>query len=397
VRGCAYRWNVTTVTRRLTNTVVRDWWIDAAVGVVAAAFLALVTRHVPVGPHRHPLDAVGYVLLAAAGLSMAWLRRRPLQVLVVAAIVLSVFVARDYPNGPVWLTGPVALFALSWRSGRRIAFVGAAALLVDLLIVDTIAGEQILVLPLFYTGWAAAVIFAGDVLRNRRQHVLQLQERARYLERTREEETRRRLAEERLRIARDLHDSVAHAMATINVQAGAAAHVVDRTPSAAKDALTAIRHASSDVLDELTAMLALLRDGEVDRRPTPTIGDIPRLVDEVRARTGLVVWLRLDGPIASFPAAVSMASYRIVQESLTNVVRHAGPATARVTVHATDSGELEIEIADDGAGAASGMPSTGSGAGILGMRERAESTGGQLSAGRAADRGFTVRATWGPT
>jgi signal transduction histidine kinase len=374
---------------------VRGWSVDAAIGAVATAFLLLTARHLPVGAHRHAVDAAGYALLAVAGLSMGWVRRRPLQVLLVAAVVLTVFVVRDYPNGPVWLIGPAALFALAWRSGRRVAFLGAAALLIDLLVADAIVGEQLLVLPLFYTGWAAAVIFAGDVLRNRRQHVLQLQERARYLERTREEETRRRLAEERLRIARDLHDSVAHAMATINVQAGAAAHVVDRTPAAAKDALTAIRHASGDVLDELTAMLALLRDGDVDRRPTPTIGDISRLVDEVRVRTGLAVWLRLDGPVESIPPAVSTAAYRIVQESLTNVVRHAVPATARVTVHASDGGGLEVEVTDDGAGAGSDRKSAGSGAGIRGMRERAETTGGKLTVGSTSERGFTVRASWG--
>jgi signal transduction histidine kinase len=159
--------------------------------------------------------------------------------------------------------------------------------------------------------------------------------------------------------------------------------------------LTAIRQASGDVLDELTAMLALLRDGEIDRRPTPTVADIPRLVDEVGARTGLVVRLRFDGWIESVHAAVSTAAYRIVQESLTNVVRHAGPATADVTVHVTGSGGLQVEVTDDGAGSADDTRSVGSCSGIRGMRERAEATGGRLTAGPAADRGFTVRASWG--
>ena len=143
---------------------------------------------------------------------------------------------------------------------------------------------------MLFVGWSAAAVFLGDVLRNRRSHLAELEERAHYLERTREEEARRRVAEERLRIARDLHDSVAHAMATINVQAGAAAHVVDRRPAAAKEALTAIQRASADVLDELAAMLDLLRDDgrAAERAPTPGLRADrgPRGVDARRARPG---------------------------------------------------------------------------------------------------------------
>jgi signal transduction histidine kinase len=370
--------------------------VDVGIGVGAAAFLLLVTSHVPVPASRRPLDFAGYVLLAAVGLSCVWLRRRPLLTLAVSAVVLTAFIARQYPNGPVWLTGLLALFALSWRTTRRSALLGAAALCTALAVTNAVVGEQKLLLPLFYVGWSVAVVFAGDVLRNRKLHVAQLQERARHLERTREEETRRRLAEQRLRIARDLHDSVAHAMATINVQAGAAAHVVDRRPEAAKEALAAIRHASSDVLDELAAMLTLLRDDTpVDRRPTPIIGDIPRLVDDIRSRTGLTVWLRVDGPTQTVALPVSTATYRIVQESLTNVVRHAGPASARVMVHAGADGALDVEVVDDGAGSADPAARVGTGTGIRGMQERAEATGGQLTVGPEPGGGFAVRAKWG--
>ena len=133
---------------------------------------------------------------------------------------------------------------------------------------------------MLFVGWSAAAVFLGDVLRNRRSHLAELEERAHYLELTREEEARRRVAEERLRIARDLHDGVAHAMATINVQAGAAAHVVDRRPAAAKEALEAIQRASADVLDELAALLDLLRDDgqQAERAPTPDLSGIEDLV-----------------------------------------------------------------------------------------------------------------------
>jgi len=139
-----------------------------------------------------------------------------------------------------------------------------------------------LLLHLVFVGWSAAAVLLGDVLRTRRERMTQLEDRARFLERTREEETRRRLAEDRLRIARDLHDSVAHAMATINVHAGAAAHVVDRRPEAAKDALVAIQRASGEVLDELAALLGLLRDvgDSTDRAPTPGLDQIGALFGE---------------------------------------------------------------------------------------------------------------------
>ena len=190
------------------------------------------------------------------------------------------------------------------------------------------SGEPIL--SLLFVGWSAAAVFLGDVLRNRRSHLAELEERAHYLELTREEEARRRVAEERLRIARDLHDGVAHAMATINVQAGAAAHVVDRRPAAAKEALEAIQRASVDVLDELAALLDLVArrrtagGAGADARPVRDRGPRGRVDAARRDRT------RRRRPLATVPSPVGTAAYRIVQESLTNVVRHAHAAHARV-------------------------------------------------------------------
>ena len=252
------------------------------------------------------------------------------------------------------------------------------------------------VLPFFYLGWSAAAVFLGDALRNRRSYLRELEERARYLELTREQQARRQVAEDRLRIARDLHDSVAHAMATINVQAGAAAHVVDRRPEVAKEAFAAIRRASGEVLDELAAMLTLLRDdGETaERAPTPGIDEVSQLVAATRD-AGVPVSLLLDGPTQLVPRPVGIAAYRIVQESLTNVIRHAGAQSARVTVRAGDDRGLVVEVCDDGFGPRASIGAgSGTGTGIRGMRERAESTGGRLEAGPGAQGGFTVRAEW---
>jgi signal transduction histidine kinase len=182
-------------------------------------------------------------------------------------------------------------------------------------------------------------------------------------------------------------------MATINVQAGAAAHVIDRQPDAAKGALDAIRRASGDVLDELAAMLALLREDDetAERGPTPGIDQIAPLVEATRS-TSLRVPLIIDGPTATVPRSVGTAAYRIVQESLTNVLRHAEAKIARVTVRAGDDRSLVIEVCDDGTGAQ--LVTAGTGVGIRGMRERATSTGGQLEAGMAPGGGFVVRARW---
>jgi len=377
------------------GAVLRIWAVDVAAGAVLAAIFVAVSAHIPPASDQRHLDALGYALLVSAGASVALWRRWPQVVVGVAIAVLGLVIGRHYPNGPVWITGWVALLALSWRTNRRTALIGAGVMFAVLSIVAvSVDGLHApLLLPVIFLGWSAAAVLLGDVLRNRRNYLTGLEERARYLERTREEEARRRVAEDRLRIARDLHDSVAHAMATINVQAGAAAHVVQRRPEAAKDALAAIQRASGDVLDELTAMLTLLRDSaeSVDRAPTPGIAEVAQLVDATRGE-GLSVSLVIDGPTDLVPAAVGTAAYRIVQESLTNVIRHAGATTARVMVRAGSDRSLAVEVCDDGTGAPAGA--AGTGVGIRGMRERAASTGGRLDAGPGRNGGFVVRAAW---
>jgi signal transduction histidine kinase len=219
-----------------------------------------------------------------------------------------------------------------------------------------------------------------------------LRERARYLERTRDEEARRRVAEERLRIARDLHDSVAHAIVTINVQAGAARHVLARRPEAAGEALAVIQRASGDVLDELAAMLTLLRDDTQRADRAPGAAGIPQLTESTTA-VGLTVELGVEGSLEEVPAVIGTAAYRVVQESLTNVLRHSRATTARVRLVSDQDGSVLAEIGDGGPGAP--QATGGAGVGIRGMRERVVSTGGLFEAGPAAGGGFLVRAQWG--
>jgi signal transduction histidine kinase len=378
---------------RQDAAAVTGWFLDAAAAVVVTVLLVLISGHLRPAGQGQPLDAFAYGLLVAAGAAVGLCRRWPRTGLAVVTVALGCYVARPYPDGPVLVTGLIALLSLSCQASRRAALTGAAAFCAVLGVAAAIAGGKQPLIPAFFLGWSAAAAFLGDTLRTRRRYLIELEERARYLERTREEEARRRVAGDRLRIARDLHDSVAHAMATINVQAGAAAHVAGRRPEAVKDALAAIQRASGDVLDELAAMLTGLRQaGETaDRVPTPGIAQIGRLASTARD-TGLRVSLTVDGPADRVPAPAATAAYRIVQESLTNVIRHAGATTARVTVRAGPDRSLEVRVCDDGTGNHHGLAGTGTG--IRGMRERAEATGGRLEAGPAPHGGFTVLATW---
>jgi signal transduction histidine kinase len=367
------------------------WAPDAAAAVASVVVLVAVSAHL-----RPGLDALGYALLTVAGVTMGLCRRWPRLAVGLVTAVLGVFIVRHYPDGPVWGTGWAALGVLGWRTSRRTAIAGAVVMLAVLSVLAVLAGQHGAMLPVIFAGWAAAAVFGGNALRARNGRLAALRERARFLELTREEEARRRVAEERLRIARDLHDSVAHAMTAINVQAGAAVHVLSRRPQeageAAGAALAAIQRASGEVLDELSAMLAVLRDDgqDADRAPLPGAGQIARLAETAKA-SGLDVTLNAEGPVADIPAVVGTAAYRVVQESLTNVLRHSRARTAQVRLASRPDGSVLAEVADDGPGNAAGA---GTGVGIRGMRERVVSTGGRFHAGPVLGGGFLVRAVW---
>ena len=205
-----------------------------------------------------------------------------------------------------------------------------------------------------------------------------------------EEAARRRSSEERLRIARELHDIIGHSLGTIAVQAGVGRHLMETDPDKGADALDSIARISRDSLDEVRSVVAALRDDEPPYHPTPGLADLPDLVETVRG-TGLTVALRLPEEIEAVPRQTGAAVYRITREALTNVLRHAGAAHASVQVEHHD-GRLEVAIRDDGAGDGRG-PDSGTGHGITGMRERAEALGGSLSAGPASDGGFVVTAS----
>ncbi|WP_432097543.1 sensor histidine kinase [Streptomyces sp. bgisy100] len=349
--------------------------LDAALAAVVLALilLTLVTDHSPSGPRigaRTPTPwSVGLALLACSAL--VFRRRMPRQVLGVtgALTLVELFTEPDERGAPVALSAAVALYTIASRTDRSTTWRAGALTVVALTAAAMYSGpgpwyDQQNIGILAWTGLAAAI---GDAVRSRRAVVDAIRERAERAERTREEEARRRVAEERMRIARELHDVVAHHIALVNVQAGVAAHVMDSRPDQAKEALAHVREASRSALHELRATVGLLRqsgDPEAPTEPAPGLGVLDQLVDGF-ARAGLPVDVEVsstapEGPwhsrsadravavIGDLPAAVDLTAYRVVQEALTNIHKHAGDQ-ASATVRIARAWEaLEITVLDDG-------------------------------------------------
>jgi len=362
-------------------------------------------------PDWRPLDAWAYLLLAAGPAVLVLRRRWPLGVLAVTLACGLVYAARTYPEGPSQLAVYPALWTVALTLPRRTAWLAATVTAVAVA-----AAELFLYGDTMFDGeplYAAVTVFAamwwGEAVRARRAYVAELRDRAERAERTRDEEARRRVDEERMRIARELHDVVSHTIGVISVQAGVAAHLLHRRPDKAADSLAAIRQASDEALGELHAMLGVLREADGDGgraplTPAPGLAELDVLVAQA-AGAGVEVTVSLEAEPRRLPSAVDLACYRVVQESLTNVVRHAGASRAEVTVTHHD-GQVVVEVTDNGRAGSGGVlggraapdgpgngNGVGSGQGILGMRERARALGGSLEAGPRPGGGFRVQAT----
>jgi signal transduction histidine kinase len=360
---------------------------EAAVGIGVAAALVGITRF-GANEAGNEVDALGLAFCAGTGLALAFRRPFPVGQYLAATAFMLAYDVGGYPGGPIYAV--VFASALTMvartepRTWMRVIF-GAAAVVLAVQVIDDGWSPHL-------AGLAATLVIGptlfGEAMRLRRAQIRTAEERAEYAERTREEEARRRVAEERLRIARDVHDVVGHSLATIALQAGVAEHLLADRDEQARKALADIRKLSKRSLGEVSAMLGMLREGEAARAPTPDLEHVPRLVADMRA-AGLEVELEVDGVNGEVPEVVALAAYRIVQESLTNVVRHAGEgAHAHVRVAARER-EIEVEVSDDGHGAA---PGAHDGNGLTGMRERATALGGRFEAGTADGGGFRVRA-----
>ena len=375
------------------------WIVD---GTIAALFVVLGLASVggrgtvPRADYSSP-DAFSVLLVLATSVPYAFRRRAPLTVLLVTSTAVTLLVALGYNQGvtPTFLLlGAVTVGASC--STRTTIFAAAAVTvaLVLLLAIDapgfnggTFFGE----IAVF-----AAMFLIGINLRIRKARVTALEERALAVEREKEEEARRAVADERLHIARELHDVVAHSMGVIAVQASVGEHVIDDRPEEAKQALHAISEVSRSTLAEIRRMLGVLRESDDEEpgaaySPAPGLDELDRLVHELDD-AGVPVDVTYEGPRVDLPLGVDLTAYRIVQEALTNVLKHAGRAHVSVLV-SYEPGVLALEIVDDGRGVNGRSElSPHGGHGLVGMRERLALYGGELQAGRRRGGGFEVKA-----
>lgn len=386
----------------------RELLLDVALAVgltlLAVFFLSehpiFALRGIPIPvPRRGGADfmrvapsLLSYALVVLSFLPLALRRRYPGTVL--SVVTVSACAYQAVPNLPsLVLVGVlIALYSAGTLMDRRrlLLWGGAASALVLATSLPDLASEMFWPDTMRNLAVLLAAALLGDATRNRRAYVAEVEQRAIEAERTRDEEARRRVDEERLRIARELHDITAHSLAVIAVQSGAAVHVLDKDPAEARRSLVAIRKTSRESLQELRAMLGVLRSpDDAPELPLAPAGGLARLSDLVGPLedAGLSVTVALEGETGDLPAVVDASAYRIVQEALTNVLRHAGKASVTVAVRREDD-TLAIEVTNEGTLTAPAEE----GHGIAGMRERATALGGTFEAGPRAEGGWRVAA-----
>jgi signal transduction histidine kinase len=362
---------------------------DSALAAALAVVLSVGTYFSAWHQHGHrSVDAGAIALVVASAGALALRRRYPVAVLALVFGTTLIYFVLGYASGPIWLALIVAYYTAT-ACGHRLAAViaGVAGLAIfpwlDYLLRDgsppSLAGLAAL------AAWLLVVLGAGEAVRIRR-------ERAAAAARIEEEEARRRASEERLRVARELHDSLGHYLSLISVQSGVALSLNQELPEQARTSLATVKQASKEALSELRSVLDILRqDGErAPRSPTATLARLSDLVAQATA-PGLEVRAETEGSVRPLPFGVDLAAYRIVQEALTNVARHAGPATATVRVIYGED-DVTVQVDDDGGGRTGDPQPPASGNGIAGMRERVAALGGELDVGPRPGGGFRVRA-----
>jgi signal transduction histidine kinase len=365
-----------------------DAGLAAAVGGLAVAYAAVYGEG---EPQFRKVDALGYALTVVAAAALVARRRWPVAVFAITLAATLAYVGRNYSTGGISLALLVALTTLAAEGNHRRTAVAVVVMLASFVLVRALWVYQgynyrrTLISPGLVIGGGIAAASLGLAVSQRR-------ERAERAERRREEEARRRVDAERIRIAREFHDIVGHSISTINVLAGVAVHVMDKRPQEAADALRTIKETSQRALREVRAGLGVLQDREGDepRAPTPGLAQLELLVTTT-SQAGVDTRVQVSGEPRPLPAPVDLAAYRIVQESLTNVIRHAGADSASVSVVYEDD-RVVVEIEDSGGATVNGA-GDGVGSGVAGMRERALALGGEFAAGRREDGGFRVRAS----
>ncbi|WP_322919244.1 sensor histidine kinase [Nocardioides renjunii] len=375
----------------------RDWLRrHPTTSDAAFALLVNVTALIPYAARPDAADVdlelttVALISLTAGSLLLVLRRQAPWPVWLLTTAVGLVAVVDAGGTTPAFLPACVALYTVAVTSptGRAAAAGVVSALAPGVALLGLGSVNVIDALAYGMTPWSGLATMSGIAVRNQRAMVAAAHERARQAEATREEEAQRRVAEERLRIARELHDVVAHHVAVVNVQAGLARHLLRADPDAAAEAMGHVREASQTILDEVPGLLGLLRstEDELETAPAPRLGDVGGLVERAR-RSGLLVTWETTGTPLELPPATDLTAYRVVQEGLTNALRH-GSGKARLMLK-WDAGGCHLEVRNPVQ-----RPSTesqGARHGLIGMRERVAAVGGTLTAGREGDE-WVVRA-----
>jgi signal transduction histidine kinase len=361
-----------------------------ALALFVASLVTVSTgRAEPVGsPDTGPSDVVLFVLVLFATLPIALRRSFPVEVF---AITLSAALISDLIGGPYQFAGAlVGLYTVAAYVGRprsiyAAAAAGIATVATGLGDSGSPAAETSAILAVFAASW-----LLGDNIRTRRAYLRELEDRADRLEREREESIRRAAVDEQARIARELHDIITHNVSVMTVQAAAAGDVFDTQPGRVREALDSIESTGREALTELRRLLGRVRpeDGGTELAPQPGLARLDALLEQVRA-AGLQVDLTVEGTPRELPIGLDLSAYRIVQEALTNILKHAHASKATVHIR-YEPDAIELEVVDDGRGP--GPDETQRGQGIIGMRERAALVGGALRVGRAPGGGFAVDA-----
>lgn len=353
---------------------------DGALALGTFVLVALAEGQ-PLGNGEGSLPSLiaSWLLIVAVCGALLFRRRYPVAVGWFTALATGGYYLLSDTDGPLVVVPIVALYALAAQGRIRAAVAMAAAMVIGMG-AGTLAGSSDVTGTAVFmlTGWLVAVVALGSVRHSRLAYA--------------EEEARLRATEERLRIARELHDVIGHNISMINVQAGAALYRLKKDPAQAEEALGAIKASSRETLRELRATLGVLRrvDEQAPTAPAPGLARAEELVGSAKL-TGLEVRIVRTGVERSLSAPVDLAAYRIVQESLTNAARHSG--AERVTIRlAYGDRELDLTVEDDGQGSAARPAGSGGGSGISGMTERARALGGELTAGPRPEGGFAVRA-----
>jgi signal transduction histidine kinase len=390
----------TTPAKRLIDRIrgIDPYAVDA---VLALAFtggaLATVAERVgdPDDVWRQD-DAFGIILLLLQTLPIAARRAAPLTALIVSVVAISVHIAAGYEGVPAGtFSALVILYSVAALTDTRRSILAAAIAAAGITVYFTTdRGDPGLTAAITTYATYAAGWGLGVYVRSRREYTDVVEERARLLEREREVRAREAVADERARIARELHDMVGHALNLIVIQSGGAQRVFEAKPELVRDSLSSIESTGRQALTEMERMLGILReseDGETPLSPQPGLSQVDALAAQV-SQAGLPVDVNVIGTPLTLPSSIDLSAYRIIQEALTNALKHAGPAHARVTIrHRIDS--VEVEIVDDGkATPADRVGVDGGGRGLIGMRERVALFGGELEVGPRPEGGFRVHA-----